>query len=146
MFVEYEPCNYPGVNIKFFWKKDCIGTNNYGKCVCNPGGERCSGKGDGESECKKITIAVFQSGKVIITGADMVEQIHGAYSWITNVFRRHYESILREDVCIPTTDELIEFVKRRKHNNKLKVPRKHIEELNKALGTNYMEQGNPGSP
>ena len=70
IYISYEPCIYPGVNIKYF-----INTNNRcGICECE---NLCNGKGNGcgDGNCKKVTIAVFKSGKVIITGGQNKDQI-----------------------------------------------------------------------
>jgi len=90
MFVSYEPDIYPGVNIKFFWNKE----HKYGVCDCI---DTCNGKGlgEGDGDCKKVTISTFQSGKVIITGARSLEQIKDTYDFITNVFKTHYERLKR---------------------------------------------------
>ena len=77
IYSSYEPCIYPGVNIKYF-----ININNFdGICCCE---SMCNGKGraDGDGRCKKITIAVFKSGKVIITGGQSIEQLETAYYFI----------------------------------------------------------------
>ena len=79
IYSSYEPCIYPGVNIKYF-----MNTNNFdGICECL---EICNGKGraDGEGDCKKVTIAVFKSGKVIITGGQNTDQLETAYRFIKN--------------------------------------------------------------
>ena len=54
IYTTYEPCIYPGVNIKFFWSQNS-GSYELGVCKCN---NKCSGKGDGLSDgnCKKITM------------------------------------------------------------------------------------------
>tara|TARA_B100000575_G_C23072806_1_gene617990 strand:- start:244 stop:984 length:741 start_codon:yes stop_codon:yes gene_type:complete len=79
IYSSYEPCIYPGVNIKYF-----MNTNNFdGICNCL---EMCNGKGraDGDGNCKKVTIAVFKSGKIIITGGQTTEQLETAYRFIKN--------------------------------------------------------------
>jgi TATA-box binding protein (TBP) (component of TFIID and TFIIIB) len=79
IYSSYEPCIYPGVNIKYF-----INQNQFdGICSCN---SMCNGKGraDGDGNCKKITIAVFKSGKVIITGGQNINQIETSYRFIKN--------------------------------------------------------------
>jgi len=79
LYSSYEPCIYPGVNIKYF-----MNTNNFdGICCCE---EMCNGKGraNGDGDCKKVTIAVFKSGKVIITGGQNIEQLETAYRFIKN--------------------------------------------------------------
>ena len=97
IFSSYEPCIYPGVNSKYYWNQDYTDSSKYkrGVCYCtNP----CNGKGEGSGNgnCKKVTIAIFQSGKLIITGAKTYVQINDAYDFINNVFRDHYQSVKRE--------------------------------------------------
>jgi TATA-box binding protein (TBP) (component of TFIID and TFIIIB) len=79
IYSSYEPCIYPGVNIKYF-----MNTNQFdGICDCL---EMCTGKGraDGDGDCKKVTVAVFKSGKVIITGGQHTNQLETAYRFIRN--------------------------------------------------------------
>ena len=76
MFSSYEPCIYPGVNIKYYYN-----SSKTGICTCSG---ICNGKGDGINTCKKVTIAVFNSGKIIITGANSCDQLLTAYKFINN--------------------------------------------------------------
>jgi TATA-box binding protein (TBP) (component of TFIID and TFIIIB) len=79
IYSSYEPCIYPGVNIKYFMNK-----NNFdGICCCE---NICNGKGkaNGDGDCKKVTIAVFKSGKIIITGGQSTSQLETAYRFIKN--------------------------------------------------------------
>jgi TATA-box binding protein (TBP) (component of TFIID and TFIIIB) len=59
----------------------------------------CNGKGDGscDGNCKKITIAVFQSGKALITGARNRQQLEIALKFISN-FVDSKKDILQEKV------------------------------------------------
>jgi len=94
LFSTYEPCIYPGVNIKYFWNSEY---NNNGICKCTA---KCNGKGkgNGNGNCKKITIAAFQSGNVIITGARDIDQILVTYNFINNIFKNHYLDIKKSDL------------------------------------------------
>jgi TATA-box binding protein (TBP) (component of TFIID and TFIIIB) len=76
----YEPCIYPGVKVQYYWNS-AKNDNQNGICECS---SHCQGKGsgDGPNECKKITIAIFQSGCIIITGAQCLKQIDDAYKFI----------------------------------------------------------------
>ena len=54
------------------------------------------GSGNGNGDCKKITIA-FQSGSVIITGAREILHIEKAQNFINRVFRENYDLIRKID-------------------------------------------------
>ncbi len=56
------------------------------------------GKGNGDKDCKKITIAIFESGSVLITGGVSFEQINSAYDYITDIFNRHKNEIKKNDL------------------------------------------------
>jgi hypothetical protein len=96
IFSSYEPCIYPGVNSKFYFNSTYKDPDYPGKCICT---KTCTGKGigDGNGNCKKITVAAFQSGSVIITGAQSTEQIHTAYNFVNKVFDDNYEKIKKKN-------------------------------------------------
>ena len=90
-YSSYEPTIYPGVNIKY-----CFNESNLddGICKCSV---PCNGKGkvnsDGIKCCKRITIAVFNSGKIIITGGQNRDQIKIAYHFISNFINKYKDQI-----------------------------------------------------
>jgi TATA-box binding protein (TBP) (component of TFIID and TFIIIB) len=96
LVVNYESDNYPGVKTSYYWN---VGdTQKTGICKCKIG-KTCSGKGLGTEEesdsCRKITISIFQSGKIIITGARDNAQIKDAYQFITRILRENYFEVAR---------------------------------------------------
>ena len=118
--VSYEPDFYQGVNSKFYWNEKWNKKYNYsGICYCNSivkkdgkkKGCNGKGKGKGERDCKKVTIAIFQSGKIIITGARNFCQIKDAYLFINKVLHENYNIIKRKEITIQKTDDLVEFKK-----------------------------------
>ncbi len=108
LWSTYEPTIYQGVNTKFFWNKARPAGTPPGICVCPT---PCEGDGAGYAvgECKKITIAPFRTGKIIITGAKHLEQLEDAYNFMNEVFKTHGEHVLRDantdepDVPVITT-------------------------------------------
>ena len=84
----YEPCNYPGVNIKYYFNPL---KRNFGICDCD---KPCNGKGL-NGTCKKITIAVFKSGKIIITGGRNKNHIQTAYEFITEFIEENKSIVLK---------------------------------------------------
>jgi TATA-box binding protein (TBP) (component of TFIID and TFIIIB) len=95
LWSTYDPTRYQGVNAKFFWNKARPADAPPGVCLCPT---PCSGDGAGYAigDCKKITIAPFRTGKVIITGAKFMEQLEDAYHFINGVFTKHAAEVLRE--------------------------------------------------
>ena len=89
IFSSYEPLIYPGVNIKYFYNK-CY---NDGICKCS---NMCTGKGNanGDGNCKRITIAVFKSGSIIITGANTIDQLLESYNFINNLMITNKEKFI----------------------------------------------------
>lgn len=87
----YEPCGYPGVKIEYFWNNDKDGV-----CKCP---ENCSNLKK-KSKCKKITIAVFQSGCIIITGGNTINQVNYAYDFICSVIRNNITHIILQKKSI----------------------------------------------
>jgi len=93
VYSSYEPCIYPGLKIQYWYNTDHV-VNNDGCCKCV---DKCNGKGigTGDGQCKKITIAVFQSGCIIITGGQSIAQINEAYDYICDVIRNNIGSIYK---------------------------------------------------
>lgn len=91
IYCSYEPCIYPGVKIKYNYNK--IDTSKDGICKCKVS---CSGKGcgDGIGQCKSVTIAVFQSGCIIITGGQSHEQIMDTYNYINTQLKMNMDKII----------------------------------------------------
>tara|TARA_B100000900_G_scaffold379009_1_gene363588 strand:+ start:136 stop:900 length:765 start_codon:yes stop_codon:yes gene_type:complete len=89
IFSSYEPLIYPGVNIKYFYNSDY----NDGICKCS---NLCNGKGNsnGDGNCKRITIAVFKSGSIIITGANSINQLLESYNFINNLMITNKENFI----------------------------------------------------
>lgn len=86
-YSSYEPLIYPGVNIKYYYNEE---KNNNGICNCD---RQCDGKGK-NGLCKKITIAVFTSGKIIITGGSKIEHLNMAYKFIKTIIENNKKELV----------------------------------------------------
>jgi len=89
-YSRYDPELYPGVKIKFSCNSD--NALKDGVCYCST---KCIGKGrgSGPGNCKIGTISVFQTGKVIITGANTFEQVETMYVFINKLLRENYDRV-----------------------------------------------------
>ena len=81
MYSSYEPCIYPGVNIKYYFKE----SKSHGICDCEG---ICDGKGL-KGNCKKITIVAFNSGAVMITGGKDIRHYHQVYEFISKLLNEN---------------------------------------------------------
>jgi hypothetical protein len=92
LFTKFNPEKYRGLIIGYYWNTD--NELQEGKCHCKG---KCNGKGNGTgpSQCKKITISIFKSGSIIITGGRLVKQIQDAYYFINNILKENYKDIIK---------------------------------------------------
>tara|TARA_B110000977_G_scaffold178527_1_gene236266 strand:- start:292 stop:1296 length:1005 start_codon:yes stop_codon:yes gene_type:complete len=92
LFISYEPEKYQAVKVSYMFNK----SNKYtdGICYCN---NKCKGKGWGleDGDCKRVTIAIFQSGNIGINGSRTIEQIREVYQFINTIMKTHYNDVIR---------------------------------------------------
>jgi TATA-box binding protein (TBP) (component of TFIID and TFIIIB) len=93
IFSILESTIYQGVNTKYYYNEKSD-KSRPGQCTCT---EFCKGQGqgDGEGNCKKITISFFQTGNIIITGARHMAQINEAYEFVNRFLDAHAAEIIR---------------------------------------------------
>lgn len=86
---------YQGVNTKYYYNESY--QTKSGICTCP---RFCTGQGDGTEvgKCKKITIAAFQTGSIIITGARNKPQLNEAYEFMNRVLRDHKDTVTKPPV------------------------------------------------
>ena len=91
LFSMLEKTIYQGINTKFFYNSN----NENGVCCCT---NFCKGQGNGEGDgqCKRITISIFRTGRIIVTGARQIEQIYVAYNFLNRIFDKHHDEIFYE--------------------------------------------------
>ena len=84
-YSTFEPDWYPGVNIKYYFN-----TNNDNSGICKCTSIR-NGKGtsDGAGECNGVTIAAFNKGKILITGARSQNQLLICKNFIENFINKN---------------------------------------------------------
>lgn len=87
----FQPVDYPGVKLQYFWNTEAAYASN-GNCMCDI---QCFGKGSGTGpcQCKKVTVSVFDSGKILITGANSFAQVNDAYKYICDVIYKNEEAM-----------------------------------------------------
>lgn len=82
---------YNAVKSRYKWNPNNSNSKYPGQCQCET---ICSGKAK-NSNCKVITISVFQNGNSIITGATTIEQLIEAHQFILKVVKDNYEKLYK---------------------------------------------------
>lgn len=92
LFSTLETTIYQGINTKYYFNETSKIKN--GICMCE---KICNGQGDGKSvgACKRITIAIFQTGSIIITGARNSNQLDEAYEFMNKILSNHSMEVLK---------------------------------------------------
>lgn len=110
LFTKFNPEKYRGLIIGYYWNTNKLIQD--GKCLCK---NKCNGKGNGsgDGQCKKITISIFKSGSVIITGGRLVQQIDDAYNNTNNIFKKYYYDIVKMSI--------LDFVDNEEEEDKKKI-------------------------
>ena len=83
----YDADGYPGVRVEYYYNTLTTNTQFEGICKCST---KCRGKGvgEGDNNCRKISIAIFQSGSTIIAGGcNSIEPINRTYTFINNIIK-----------------------------------------------------------
>ena len=127
LFTKFNPEKYRGLIIGFYWNTDKKFQD--GKCLCKC---KCNGKGTGTGigQCKKITISIFKSGSIIITGGRLVKQIEDAYSCINEILKKYYHSIIKLSI-LDFIDENEDIELENNDKNIKKLEKKAAKELKK---------------
>lgn len=100
--VSYSPATYAGVKIYFYF--NTVNKVNDGICRCpgSPctGDKSNAGKGSGNKlgQCKRVTIAIFESGNVIDTGGRNMEQALTAYNYINAIIRENAKKFVKINI------------------------------------------------
>ena len=90
----FQPGIYQGVKLEYYYNK-----NNDGKCICE---FHSFNKKNISTDCKKVTVAIFESGSVLITGGITFEQVQRAYEYITSIICDNAENIYKPELNIIT--------------------------------------------
>jgi TATA-box binding protein (TBP) (component of TFIID and TFIIIB) len=90
-YSSFEPIIYPGVNIKYYYNQNHPLQKGICQCDCV-----CNGKGK-NGDCKKITLAVFNSGKALVTGGRNPTEINTAYNFITTLIDENKDMLIESE-------------------------------------------------
>ena len=87
----FQPGIYQGVKLEYYYNR----YNDNGICQCKV---HNFNKKNNVSDCKKVTIAIFESGSILITGGVNFDQVNKAYNHITNIIRENVDTIHKKKI------------------------------------------------
>ena len=90
LHVNYDPCSYPGIQVKFYYNAQKEKQN--GICLCK---QRCDkkGSGTGENQCLEISFMIFRTGSVLIVGHCDVFILNKVYDFLKNILNIEYKNV-----------------------------------------------------
>jgi len=111
LHVNYDPCSYPGIQVKFYY--NAMKHIQNGVCSC---GKRCSkkGSGNGENQCLEISFMVFRTGSVLIVGHCSIPILHMVYNFLKTILKEDFK-----DFRIETAKPLKKPEKKKKRRKKI---------------------------
>lgn len=77
----FQPGIYQGAKLEYY-------CNEYNDGICRCKNHSYNKKIE-NSDCKKVTVAIFESGSILITGGITYEQVDKAYNFITNIIKKN---------------------------------------------------------
>ena len=89
MIARFDPSTYPGVKIEYWWNN----ANNIRDASTHYDIRNAKSKSNIKDGIKKITIAVFESGSILITGAITIDQVDETYKFICDIIEKNKEQI-----------------------------------------------------
>ena len=105
------PIDYRGQHIKLQGHGvTCFSVEEIADGICDCPNNTCTlnkstsgkGSGDGIGQCKKVTIAIFESGNVVITGGRNINHANSAYNFINVIIindAKYFASVNISDIC-----------------------------------------------
>jgi len=101
VYVFYNPSIYQGVKISYMWNDNNLFKD--GVCQCQ---NKCRLEKNvrKKNSCKIVTISIFQSGNIIITGSSNIEQTMEAYEFINKILYDNYSLVVRFSILDCNSD------------------------------------------
>lgn len=103
LYVNFTPEKYAGIKISYMYNNN--NKKRDGICYCEP---KCvlEKRRRKKNICKIISIMIFSTCEIIITGAKIIEQLDEAYKFMTDILKKHCKEYI-----IFKIDELIKELK-----------------------------------
>lgn len=88
LHVNFDPCSYPGIQVKFYYNQNKAKQN--GICNCS---NRCTkkGTGNGENQCLEVSFMIFRTGSILIVGHCDVNILNKVYDFLTEILIEDYD-------------------------------------------------------
>ena len=102
----------------------------------------CDGKGSGfkgNGDCKVVTVCIFQSGQIIITGGNHPLQIAYVYKFVNGLLKTHYESVYHMVPYVDGEAPVVPTKRPNKNRKRTNVRYLEVDGFEDALATLTLE-------
>lgn len=89
--IMFEANNYQALKLHYYFNASNPGQNGCCSCNAEVGSTLCEGKGKGMDkwDCKRVTLAVFETGRMLISGATTMAHVNHLYAFVSALYGRH---------------------------------------------------------
>lgn len=90
----YESNTYQALKVHYYFNASKIVQDGYCNCYADQT-VQCSGKGKGDvaTSCKRVTLSIFGTGKMMIIGASSMEQVDHVYAFVKQMLPEHFKAV-----------------------------------------------------
>jgi len=89
LHVNFDPCSYPGIQVKFYY--NLLKDVQNGVCNCEA---KCGKKYKNENnKCLEISFMIFRTGSVLIVGHCDINILHIVYDFLVNILKKEHRDI-----------------------------------------------------
>jgi TATA-box binding protein (TBP) (component of TFIID and TFIIIB) len=91
--VTHDPCHYPGLKCKYYYKNDRL-PNEQNGCIHEEDRSLTVAQLDRSTRYTRVMFMIFRTGSCLILGNCTEEVIHHIYAFVCNILATEYKSIL----------------------------------------------------
>ena len=134
--AHYEPLDYPGLKVSYVWNAMIPREKRNGQCQCPRKCHIVRGQGMEWEDCKRVTVIIFQSGSIIITGAQSLEQTNDAHDFILDLASKERHAIEKKSYSEETETLSLHHpvtnaktTEKKKKRERVYIPENYVNDL-----------------
>lgn len=92
--IVYEANTYQALKVHYYINESKLQQNGCCDCHADPT-LKCPGKGEGKNltDCKRVTLSIFGTGKMMIIGASAMAHVDHVYAFVKGMLPEHFAAV-----------------------------------------------------